>query len=370
MTPARDGWSSRHGYAELGQRFFRSAFERGVRQRRHVGFGRTRSGFDGNVYDTTGNSPHGSANAAGVWGESLLVWPSATPLRLSGTYTPWNYCQMDLADTDLGGSTPAIIPDLDPATTSTPHLVTFGSKQGNVYLVNRDVLPGSVIQRPPCSTNPAGDQSLIPPDPRSYYSGVKGPLNAFGPYSETCTSIDNARMRTTPAYFKGADGTNYVFVSGSQKAAECNVTPIPPGFVRLKIVTAPAQPAYLAVDATDTVLSLLNPGPPVLTSNGATNAIAWVLDANVFRSAALAGSNVPQPVLYALDATTMQRLWNSTPGQLNVGGKYNHPTIAHGVVFVGTDRIQAFGLAPDFTITASPASQTVMQGQSTATPLR
>jgi hypothetical protein len=29
---------------------------------------------------------------------------------------------------------------------------------------------------------------------------------------------------------------------------------------------------------------------------------------------------------------------------LNVGGKYNSPATAHGVVFVGTDRIQAFGM--------------------------
>src|SRR5258708_13622136 len=32
------------------------------------------------------------------------------------------------------------------------------------------------------------------------------------------------------------------------------------------------------------------------------------------------------------------------PAQLNVGGKYNAPAFARGTVFVGTDRIQAFGL--------------------------
>jgi hypothetical protein len=107
----------------------------------------------------------------------------------------------------------------------------------------------------------------------------------------------------------------------------------------------------------------------VLTSNGAANAIAWVLDTNVQRTASLVGSGVRRPVLYAVDATTMQRLWSSTSTQLNVGGKYNHPIIAHGVVFVGTDRIQAFGLSnltADFTITPSPASQSVIQGQSTS----
>ena len=158
---------------------------------------------------------------------------------------------------------------------------------------------------------------------------------------------DNARMRTTPAYFRGVDGTNYVFVSGAQKESECNRTPVPPGLSRLRIVTNPGQPAYLQVDGTDSVLSLFSPGPPVVTSNGSTNAIVWLMDANVYRSASLVGSGVPHPVLYALDANTMQLLWSSDTSQLNVGGKYNHATIANGVVFAGTDRIQAFGINPN-----------------------
>ncbi len=117
-----------------------------------------------------------------------------------------------------------------------------------------------------------------------------------------------------------------------------------PGMARLRIVTSPGQPAYLSIDASDSVLNLFSPGPPVITSNSSDNAIVWVLDANVYRSASLVGSNVPHPVLYALDANTMQLLWNSTSDQLNVGGKYNHATIAHGVVLAGTDRIQAFGI--------------------------
>ena len=41
---------------------------------------------------------------------------------------------------------------------------------------------------------------------------------------------------------------------------------------------------------------------------------------------------------------TLKLLWKSAPGQLHASGKYNEPTIARGTVFVGTDRIQAFGL--------------------------
>jgi outer membrane protein assembly factor BamB len=50
------------------------------------------------------------------------------------------------------------------------------------------------------------------------------------------------------------------------------------------------------------------------------------------------------PALYAIGAATLAQLWHSTSAQLHVGGKYNTPLIAHGVVFAGTDRVQALGL--------------------------
>lgn len=299
----------------------------------------------GHAYATTGNSPDGSANGLGVWGDSVLKWDSGTGLRLIGTYTPWNYCQMDTADIDLAASSPMILPDLDPSTTATPHLLLFGSKQGTVYLLNRDNLPGGLDRRPPCNfTQSSQDTSLLPLDPQPPFAEA-GPLSVFGPYSETCAQGDYGRMRTTPAYFRASDGTNFIFVSGAQKASECDRTPVPPGLVRLKLLMSSANgPASLKVDAQDSVLALLSPGPPVISSNGSADAVVWILDANVFRSTSLQGSTIPHPVLYAVDESTMQLLWKSASDQLDVGGKYNHVAVAHGAVFVGTDRIQAFGL--------------------------
>ncbi len=299
----------------------------------------------GHLYATTGNSPQNSKNTPRFWGQSLLVWaPSATGiLNLFGTYTPFNYCQMDAGDVDLAGSTPMIIPDLNPAKTSTPQLVAFGGKQGNVYLVNRAKLPGSLVSRHPCSVDSASDSSLLPPGNQPQFK-APGPINVFGPYSENFNNTDYAKGRSTPAYFQSADGTSYLFVSGSTKTAVGAITVKPPSLARLKIVTQPGKPAYLAIDATDNSLNLLSPGSPVVTSNGSNHAIVWVMDANLFRSAPLIGSQVPHPVLYALDAQTLKLLWHTTPSMLDVGGKYNVPAQAKGVVFVGTDRIQAFGL--------------------------
>ncbi len=297
----------------------------------------------GRVYITTGNSTAQSPGATGVWGQSLLVWRPGPALQLAGTYTPFNHCQLDEMDIDLGGGSPIIIPDLDPATTSTPHLAAFGGKQGNIYLVDRDNLPGRTDSRPPCSADSAMDRSLLPPQIQPQF-GARGPLNVFGPYSDTYGNADRAKMRSTPAYFRGPDGSHYVFLSGSTKAAVDSTIAVPPCLVRLRIVTAPRTPAYLAIDGAENSLVFLNPGSPGVTSNASKEAIVWVLDANIPRLFALAGSDVPHPVLYAVDAGTLKPLWRSTPNQLMVGGKYSTPAISGGVVFVGTDRIQAFGL--------------------------
>src|SRR5260221_4865607 len=87
-------------------------------------------------------------------------------------------------------------------------------------------------------------------------------------------------------------------------------------------------------------------GSTVVSSNGYREAFVWVLDENARRSAPLAGNNAPRPVLYAFDAMTLRLLWKSRPGALHTSGKYNEPAFARGSVFVGTDRIQAFGMKP------------------------
>lgn len=82
------------------------------------------------------------------------------------------------------------------------------------------------------------------------------------------------------------------------------------------------------------------------SSRGGKDAIVWVLDINATSSATLYGPHAPQPILYAFDAVSLKLLWKSFPGVLFPSGKYNEPTVVNGAVFVGTDRVQAFGLRP------------------------
>jgi hypothetical protein len=303
----------------------------------------------GNVYITTGNGDFpGFDTTPGYWGQSVLAWGPSAQLNLLGTYTTWNHCQLETADIDLAGGAPIVVPDLGAANTSTPHTLAFGGKQGNVYLLDTDRMPGNLTQRQACSSNASRDASLLPPGIQPQF-GTRGPLNVFGPYSETNGNLDYAKSRATPAYFQKSDGTNYLFVAGSTKQSATSQTTVPPGLARLRIVTSPGQPAYLAVDQTENTLVFNTPGSPIITSNGSSNAILWILIANVKRVDSLIGSNVPHPTLYAIDPFTLKVLWQSTSAQLNVGGKYNTPAVARGVVFVGTDRLQAFGLPSSVT---------------------
>jgi len=125
-------------------------------------------------------------------------------------------------------------------------LAPQSSKQGNVYLLDRRRLPGNLERRPACSTDSATDASLLGPDPQPHL-GKRGPLNVFGPYSDTYGAMDMARSRSVPAIFRDAQGTVHIFVTGNTKKEAASTTNVAPSIARLKIVTAGRTP-WLAVE--------------------------------------------------------------------------------------------------------------------------
>jgi hypothetical protein len=314
----------------------------------------------GRIYVTTGNSPLTQAAAPRTWGNSLLRL--TRDLDLDAVYTPFDYCALDARDVDVAGSSPILLPPVDG--TKTPNLVAFGAKSSELYLVDRDAIAKPGAGRPPCATSfadAAKDGSLLPPDGRAPWCDgfgadpcaapgagttcVRGPLQVFGPPGDAA-DLDHAKMRTTPAYFRGSDGRSYLFVSGTTKAARCAPDTVPPSVARLVVVRDSTRPAYLALDATDHETSFVNPGSPIVTSDAGRAPVVWVLDPNVRRTQPLLDPANPSPVLYALDGTTMRLLWKSAPADLEQGGKYGTPAVAHGTIFVATDRLHAFVPSP------------------------
>ena len=295
----------------------------------------------GRVFAVTGASANqAQAERLRNWSQSVLKFDPMGPLgwRLRGVYTPFNYCRTGTHDVDLASSGATLIAPPD----GQALLAAVGGKQGNAYLLGSSSFrpPGS--ERRACSDDPTSDLSLLAPGPQPQF-GRPGPINLFGPYSDDDGMLDRAKARTTPAYFRDARGREFLIFVGSGKDPRDTRLSIAPGVVRLRIERPARGHPYLKPDGTVAGLVLQNPGSPVVTSNGGRQAVIWVLDENAPRSAALTGQVIPRPVLYAIDADSMRVVWRSEAGELQTSGKYNAPVAAGGLVFVGTDRIVAFG---------------------------
>lgn len=308
----------------------------------------------GRIYIATGASflsalekrgiPGVFPEVAGAWGQSILQFrddPRAG-LRLTGTYSPFNYCQTAASDIDIAGSG-AVLFDLDRGSASTPHLLTLGAgKQGNAYLLDRDHMPGGTRKRHACSTDPASDGSLLAPGVQPELKS-RGPVVVFGPYSDSIGMVNSAKSRATLAHFRNRLGEHYLFLAGSAKTGPDFGTNVPPSLVRVRVVTHRGEPAYLKVDGREMTVTMQNPGSPVVSSNGGENGVVWVMDTNVPRSVDIYQPDAPGARIYAFDARSLKPLWQSGDA-LFTSGKYNEPAVVDGMVLVGTDRLQAFGL--------------------------
>lgn len=280
----------------------------------------------------------------GAWGQSILQFRDDTAggLRLTGTYSPFNYCQTAAADIDIAGSG-AVAFDLAPGTSRTARLLTLGAgKQGVAYLLDRDRLPGGTRIRHACSADPASDGSLLAPGVQPEL-GSRGPVVAFGPYSDQIGMVNSAKSRATLAHFRDARARDFLFLSGSTKTGADFGTNVPPGLVRVRVVPGGKRGAWLEVDRREETVTLQNPGSPVVSSHFGRNAVVWVMDTTVPRSVDLYQPDAPGARLYAFDAGTLAPIWNSGDA-LFPSGKYNEPAVVDGMVLVGTDRLQAFGL--------------------------
>jgi hypothetical protein len=316
---------------------------------------------NGNVFVSTGDSPGGTGPTPGAWGNSVLEFAPGQTLTLIGVYSPWNYQIQDTIDSDLGGGSPILI-NLPAGSSTTTELLAVGGKQGNGYLLDAGnnlnnptpnpngspaPYPASLTSRPPVVA-PNQDPSLYDLSAiRPYFNPPQaGPLALFGPYNEVSASGNTAKARDTPATFTGPDGTQYVIWAGSSKSAVGSGIPVAPSLFLTRVVASPGQPAYLSVVAQNTQVMSLS-GANIVTADGTNNPIEWIVDAGVQRTNGETDFGNGAPTLYAYDALTLQPLWSSTQRQLDMGGRYNTIAAARGVIFVGTDRIQAFGLTGD-----------------------
>jgi hypothetical protein len=241
----------------------------------------------GNIYLATANGQFDTTlTSAGLpengdYGNSFLKLSTAGGgLAVADYFSPSNEVAESNADLDLGSGGVMLLPDVTDSGGIVRHLLLGAGKDGNLYVINRDNMG---------KFNPSSDMTWQQ-------------LNGIFP----------STVFSTPAYFNGT--VYYGDVSNTLKAF-----PV----IDAKLSSSPAS-------ETTTVFGY--PGTsPAVSANGTSNGIVWAVE------------HAGTAVLHAYDATSLRELYNSSQAagardEFGAGNKFITPTIADGMVFVGTPK--------------------------------
>ena len=255
----------------------------------------------GAVYLSTGNGTFDVTDSeAPAYGDSVLKLSAGNGLTVADSFTPWNQDALAASDLDFGSGGVLLLPDQPGAF---PHLMVTATKDGAIYLINRDDLGG--YQR--CG---GGCDDVVQVMPEATIG------DCF----------------CTPAYFN-----NQVYYQGAFDVLK--VFPLSGGLLSL----SPLSKSSTRFDF---------PGStPSISANGSTSGIVWTLQADAYAGGGPA-------ILHAYDALDLSReLYSSDQvpaDQLDSAVKFAVPTVANGKVYVGTqDSLAAFGLLPSATLTTA-----------------
>lgn len=250
----------------------------------------------GNIYLLTGNGSFettldGNGFPSGQdYGNSFLKISSAgAALSVSDYFTMYNEVAESSADQDLGSGGTMLLPDLTDSTGTVRHLAIGAGKDGNIYVVNRDSM-GKFVS--------TGNAQIW----------------------QTLSGAVPSGIWSTPAYFNGT--VYYGDVGATLKAFAIS---------NAKLAATPQS---------QSATHFAYPGTaPGVSANGTSNGVVW------------AHENSNPAVLHAYDAANLAReLYNSNQAagnrdQFGAGNKFITPTVADGMVFVGTTTgVAVFGL--------------------------
>lgn len=248
----------------------------------------------GSVYLITANGAFeptltsGGFPQSGDYGNSFLrLATSGGSLTVADYFAPSNEVAESAADLDLGSGGEMLLPDVTDSGGVVRHLMVGAGKDGNLYVINRDSM-GKFS-----SSGNADWQELDGALPGGVYA--------------------------TPAYLNGT--VYYGDVGGSLKA--------------FTVTSAKLS----SIPASVTTTQFPYPGTaPSASANGTSSGIVWAVE------------NSNPAVLHAYDATDLtHELYNSTQAaggrdNFGAGNKFLTPTIADGMVFVGTTNgVAVFG---------------------------
>ncbi|HKA16346.1 MAG TPA: pyrrolo-quinoline quinone [Myxococcota bacterium] len=253
----------------------------------------------GNIYLMTGNGIFDTAPPRANYAMSFLKL-STPGLAVLDFFTPSNQADLNAADLDLGSGGALVLPDAA-GSADHPHLAIGGGKEGVLFLVDRDNLGG-------------------------FSAAVNHVVQAVTVSSGSPCMI--CGIFSTPVYWAG-----HLYV-------------VPVGDVVKQYSLANAALSATPTRSGSEVFGF--PGAsPVISANGSTGAILWLLDTSDNGTPNGSGSNGPA-ILYAYDPLTLSVLFSSPTGGAGAAGdavKFTVPTVTFGRVYVGTQtELSVFGL--------------------------
>jgi hypothetical protein len=276
---------------------------------------------DGNLYVSTGNGEFNGDKEGRNWSQSVLKFITANGLSAAKTaagsdqtldfFTPYNEQGLSNGDVDIGSAGVLLFDAPGPV----PHLAIGTGKEGTFYVINRDNMG---------QFDPATDHVV-----------------------QKFETQDRREIMGTPVFF---NGTIFYNRSGDDLRARAFTN------------------GQFADQYSRTVETFNGRGGgPVISANGTTNGIIWMLN-----NGGPASLNA-----YSTDALTTAPAGTQVPalykGRLPDGGvKFTHPIVVNGKVYavcaskhgneISSAHLCVFGLLPNSDTTAKPDAPTHLQG--------
>ncbi len=216
-----------------------------------------------NIYFETGNGSFSANTNGGDYGDSFVKLSAINGLAVSDYFTPSNQASMAANDEDLGSGGPILLPD-SAGSAAHPHLMLGAGKEGTIYLVDRDNM--------------------------GHYSATKNNI------VQTAIAVMGGSYGV-PAYFN-----HWIYYQGEGDVMKAF------SITNGVMSTSPVSQSTVAIGGTGY--------SPVISANGTSNAIAWVIDAGAYQQGANNNSSDTSSgpsILRAFNATILsQQLYNSS----------------------------------------------------------
>jgi hypothetical protein len=139
---------------------------------------------EGNIYVAAGNGTFDTNLGGSDLAESIIKLSATKGLAVADYFTPFNSTLLSERELDLGSSGVLLLPD-SAGSPAHPHLAVTGSKEGQIYVVDRDKMghfqAGSDSQIVQSLSSAVGPLFGIPVyfNATVYFSGAGDPLKAF-----------------------------------------------------------------------------------------------------------------------------------------------------------------------------------------------